>query len=758
LVFVLALLTCSASAQLNITTESDATTLAQKITGPGVTILNAQYTGGRFSAGTFESVRNFPFNSGILLTSGRAKTEGTSFGANGVYTNVPTNGLGLPGDAALTTYSGKATFDACVLEFDFIPQGDSIKVNYIFSSEEYGTYTCTNYNDVFAFLISGPGFAQNTNIALVPNTTIPVSVNSINDGIPGPSGSIGTCNNIGAGSPFTQLYIKNRDNILTYNGYTVVLTAVAKVTPCNVYHIKLAIADASDGTLDSGVFLEASSFSSNGSIQVASDAALTDSSGKIVLVEGCKDARLKLRRANNSNNPFDVTIAYGGVAIAGTDFPLLPATVSFLATDTLKTLPLSAILDNIAEGTEKFTIYFSTGLACNLTVSDSLVVYIKDSIAFFNKKDTFACSAFPTKLSATTVNNTSNTYLWNDGSTADSINVTVPGIYTLIHTYSNTCFNIDTFKVVSGDPSININPSQTYFCEKDSLLLPVQTNADIVSWSTGVTANTTYAAVPGIYWSKGLSNNGCYVYDTISIAQWPLPLLNLGKDTALCTYETIVLNAFYPGATYTWSTTATSPALSISNKPGSYSVASNLNGCISRDTIVLTEKKTPIANAGPDVEIMYLGSAKLLAKDTSLNASYLWTPSISLSKADIINPIASPVSTTRYLLSVTSTDGCIATDEVEVKVIVKDFRVPSAFSPNRDGVNDRWDISLLKSFLKCRVQVFNRYGALVFQSLGYDTPFDGTSKGKDLPVGTYYYIIEPGNGVNRLVGSVTILR
>ncbi|HAI84549.1 MAG TPA: hypothetical protein DCL43_12865, partial [Chitinophagaceae bacterium] len=84
--------------------------------------------------------------------------------------------------------------------------------------------------------------------------------------------------------------------------------------------------------------------------------------------------------------------------------------------------------------------------------------------------------------------------------------------------------------------------------------------------------------------------------------------------------------------------------------------------------------------------------------------------------------------------------------------------IPTAFSPNGDGINDTWIIKYLESYPGCTVEVFNRYGQSVFSSRGYATPWNGTYNGAVLPVGTYYYIVDPKNGRNKIAGYVTILR
>jgi len=154
------------------------------------------------------------------------------------------------------TFTVSSTNDVAILEFDFIPSSDTLKFNYVFASEEYLTFVNTAYNDVFAFLISGPGISGPyaspvgfpngaMNIAEVPNSnpSLPITVSTVNN--------------------ITNSQYYNHDTVSqvsAFNGYTDVFTATAVVTACETYHIKLAIADGSDGTLDSGVLFEAGSF------------------------------------------------------------------------------------------------------------------------------------------------------------------------------------------------------------------------------------------------------------------------------------------------------------------------------------------------------------------------------------------------------------------------------------------------------------------------------------------------------------------
>ena len=154
------------------------------------------------------------------------------------------------------TFSVSSTGDAAILEFDFVPSADTVKFNYVFASEEYLDFVNSTYNDVFAFFISGPGITGPysspagfpggaINIAEVPNSSpsLPITISTVND----------TLN--------SQYYNYDTLGIVSaFNGFTDVFTAQVAVIPCNVYHIKLAIADGSDDSYDSGVFFEAGSF------------------------------------------------------------------------------------------------------------------------------------------------------------------------------------------------------------------------------------------------------------------------------------------------------------------------------------------------------------------------------------------------------------------------------------------------------------------------------------------------------------------
>lgn len=212
------------------------TDLVNQILGSGVTISNVSYTGSGDSSGIFTGDAGIiGFEDGIVLSSGKASDIVGPNSSGGKSTS-----FGNPGDADLDSLIPGTTRDATVLEFDFVPDNDTLVFQYVFASEEYLEYVNSNYNDVFGFFLDG------VNIATISTGEV-VSINTIN-------------------------HIKNsdlfRDNTSAtidteMDGLTTVLTISVSVTPGSTHHIKLAIADAGDSSLDSNVFIKGSSFSTS---------------------------------------------------------------------------------------------------------------------------------------------------------------------------------------------------------------------------------------------------------------------------------------------------------------------------------------------------------------------------------------------------------------------------------------------------------------------------------------------------------------
>lgn len=181
------------------------------------------------------------------------------------------------------------------------------------------------------------------------------------------------------------------------------------------------------------------------------------------------------------------------------------------------------------------------------------------------------------------------------------------------------------------------------------------------------------------------------------------------------------------------------------------------NGCTNFKEQPVSVYAVPTVNAGPDRYVLEGGTTTLVATASGDGLKYLWAPATYLNSASVLQPVTTPSDDITYTLTVTSADGCSASDQVFVKVL-KAPTIPNVFTPNGDGVNDTWVIQYLESYPGATVDIFNRYGSLVYHSLGYPRPWDGRYDGKDLPAGTYYYVINPKNGRKQLTGFVDIVR
>ena len=222
---------------LSVTPMSSGITAQQmvnNILGAGIISSNVQYIGAPVASGIFSggSAAGIGVDEGIILSSGAAQY---AIGPNNESAASKVNGL--PGDANLNGL-GYTTFDASVLEFDFIPEQDAVSFSFVLGSEEYPEFI-NGYPDVFGFFLDG------VNLAYVPGTTIPISIGTINH------------------QSNSQYYISNNDPVvydIQCDGFTVAFQLSAEVTPNVSHHIKMAIADVNDHALDSWIFLQSGSF------------------------------------------------------------------------------------------------------------------------------------------------------------------------------------------------------------------------------------------------------------------------------------------------------------------------------------------------------------------------------------------------------------------------------------------------------------------------------------------------------------------
>lgn len=196
--------------------------------------------------------------------------------------------------------------------------------------------------------------------------------------------------------------------------------------------------------------------------------------------------------------------------------------------------------------------------------------------------------------------------------------------------------------------------------------------------------------------------------------------------------------------------------------PGNYTVSLNVTnaaGCVSnpvtKNVVVYLQ---PVLDAGPSFVVPQSTVVRFnptVNDSTTLN--FLWTPSWLLSNPSSLRPNYTANADQKFTLTAVGLGGCTASDTISVKIL-KPVIIPNAFSPNGDGINDTWVIKNLADYPGASVEVYGRTGQMIYQSYGYSQPWDGTVKGKPLPVATYYYIITLKNGFNPIVGYVAILK
>jgi len=265
--------------------------------------------------------------------------------------------------------------------------------------------------------------------------------------------------------------------------------------------------------------------------------------------------------------------------------------------------------------------------------------------------------------------------------------------------------------------------------------------------------------------------NTCTKVDSIALA--PAIVFDFGAapDTTICPGDSIQLTAwanvpqwntnFYHwiGSPYISDTLSQTPTVYPLDSTYFYLVVDSI--CLDTARVLIQVHDTIGLYAGLDETIMKDQTVQLEASQHDSLLNYLWSPALGLSNDSIYNPIAGPKQTITYILRALNTYGCYEYDTLVVNVI-PDLIFPTGITPNGDGVNDDWIIDYVDKFPDIEVEVYNRWGEQLFYSKGYpdEERWDGTFKGKDLPVGTYYYLIRLNDGVHNepYSGPITIVR
>lgn len=273
------------------------------------------------------------------------------------------------------------------------------------------------------------------------------------------------------------------------------------------------------------------------------------------------------------------------------------------------------------------------------------------------------------------------------------------------------------------------------------------------------------------------TNNGACpaVSSSILVQITDAPFVDVGNNRVICANDSLLtLTAQFRNATgVQWSATGTG-SFTSANAPGSSYLLSgrdqtlnsfriiatttgNGNCLAVSDELTVNLAPVPVVNAGKDVLVFENTPYTLNPVITGTVQSFRWTPANFLNDPTLRNPVFRGNADQALSVQVTSSNGCVASDEILITVL-KPFPIPNVFSPNGDGVHDTWVIPELNKYPDAEVSVFDRTGRRVFFTSGYKTPWDGRYEGKPLPVATYYYIIIPKLIQGVFSGPVTILK
>lgn len=409
----------------------------------------------------FDNTTGFPFDWGMYLT--------TDLGSS-VY------------DQDLASISTGNITNGAVLQFDFEALGDTLEVSYMFASAEYPYYVCSDFNDAFAFFISGPGisgpYSNNAeNIALIPNTNTPVAINTVNPGVAGSAGNPIYCaqqdpNWVNNSIHYTTQYAGYSGE--SYNGGTVHLTAKIPLQCGQIYTIKFAVANVTDQALNSGVYIDKCKFPAVCSAEIEYQAPTNMSE----TIEGCQDGgSLIFNRVGcggNLDQPLTTQITFSGTAQNGADYTGVPTSVTFAPFQTQIVLPLDITDDLIAEGIEDATIMATTTLPNGEVVSSETTFSITDREELLTTSQNVIADCYEDEAVIEVLVNQGTmpySYTWSNGGVSSSVQVPVsdvPQTYTVHTTDACGDSTLESITVERNTAvSIDLNSDNLEYCANE---------------------------------------------------------------------------------------------------------------------------------------------------------------------------------------------------------------------------------------------------------------------------------------------------
>ncbi len=781
--------------QLVTNTSQTPSGLVQNVLlGPGVTVSNISYSGSAQAIGYFTAAgTNLEIPEGIVLTTGTVLNNGD--GPHGPN-NSTNSGIdnNAPGYFRLTNLvNGTSTFNAAVLEFDFIPYSDTVRFSYVFGSEEYREYVNSTFNDVFAFFISGPGIPGGIqNIARLPNNTV-VAINNVNDGSESTGPYVPNCancayykyNGTGSNGPYngSATYIQ-------YDGFTKPLEAVSKVQCGQTYHLVIAIADVGDGIFDSGIFLQANSLTSKVPVSVDYTMSYNAFNDPTIMAEGCVSTTVTLTRgSNNLTVPLTIPIAVTGTATPGVDYSTIPSSITFPAGQTTVSFNFNAFADGLAEGIETINLVFAIADPCGGNANQTINLKINDiaPVEVIVESNDVICPGNPIEVIANATGGVGPyVYSWNTGETTSSIfvNPTITTTYTV--TVTDNCLlqtvvgsgvvNVPVFLPLTATSSADITEICPYIPATLSVTPEGGSGIYTYQWSTGLTQLGTTA-------TQDVLPSATTVYNVLitdqcgnttteqviyTITSPPL-ILTMSPAQLICPGDSAYISVSASGGFgqyyYSWSvngattdgiwvkpTETTLYQVSVSDECQTFTVAGT----------TMVEVIKPIADFAISSHTLFEGLPVTFQNLTSGGVTYVWTFGDG-NGSTMVHPNNTYEVPGTYTVTLIATNqlGCKDTVSKPITILPEYYiYVPNAFTPDGNRSNNYFSASTV-NIAKLNVKIYNRWGEMIFESDDLDFAWDGTYKGLKVQDGIFVYKIKyvtTGAIEETIVGHVALIK
>ncbi len=475
---------------------------------------------------------NFPIQEGVIIRNGNVSLSAGPYTGQGLSSQI--NSANDSDLQEISNSSGQISTitDVGYLEFDFVPNGTDFNFNFLFASNEYGEWQC-GFSDVFAFLLTDLSTGETINLAVIPESEIPVSVKDIRN-----SAYNSSCNSVNEHLFSTYNPDNPASSVLNMRGYTVVMNASANVIPGNSYRIKLAVGDYNDADFDSAVFIEAGSFSSF--VSIGEDQVL------------CGNDEVTLDTGISDTLNYSFSWSRNGLPISGQNGPSITVEETGIYKVLVTTTNGCTLADEITISDLQIGVP-SNLLTCTDGASGSFDLTINNEEALGVDPDRYEAIYY-----ASLVNANSNVPI----PTADLTNYQSPGAQTIYIRLKDKDTNLFCDAMVNFDLSVRTfevgEPDDFEVCENVSIIdIPSAVESQILDGLNPLNYTVTYHAnltdanngeneilspssftTPSLnttFWARTTDNDlGCFKVVDFNIGIMAIPAIEELPDIILC--------------------------------------------------------------------------------------------------------------------------------------------------------------------------------------------------------------------------------